>query len=190
MTHPYKYEEHLVTERLITRFLRADDVRVWSSFFRDKDATAYFPNLEFDTDEEKARWWIERQLTRYREARFGLQALIHRETKEFVGQCGLLTQEVDGREEVELAFDVFKQYWGQGYAPEAAQAFLQYAFRNNLAPSVISIIDARNTKACRVASKCGMAREKETLWAGIDVVVYRITKEKWEMDRAGLSLLQ
>lgn len=190
MPTAYKYEDHLLTERLITRFLTPEDIRVWTHFFKDKDATAFFPNLEFDTDEEKARWWVERQLTRYRESRFGLQALVHKHTKEFIGQCGLLTQEVDGVEEVELAFDIFKKYWGQGYAPEAAQAFLQYAFRNHLAPSVISIIDVRNTKAQRVAWKCGMAREKETQWAGIDVVIYRISKEKWERDRAGLGLLQ
>jgi RimJ/RimL family protein N-acetyltransferase len=189
MTH-YKYEDHLLTRRLITRFLTAEDVREWTLFFKDRDATAFFPNLAFDTDEEKARWWIERQLTRYRESRFGLQALIHKETKEFIGQCGLLTQEVDGVEEVELGFDIFKKYWGQGYAPEAAQAFLQYAFQNNLAPSVVSIIDVRNTKARRVAWKCGMAQEKETQWAGINVVVYRIGEEKWKRDRAGLSLLQ
>lgn len=190
MQNPYKYEDHLLTERLITRFLTPDDIRVWTAFFKDKDATAYFPPLEFQTDEEKARWWIGRQLTRYREQRFGLQALIHKETKEFIGQCGLLAQEVDGRTEVELAYDIFKKHWGQGYAPEVGRAFLQYAFQNNLADSVVSIIDVRNTKAQRVAWKCGMAREKETRWAGIDVVIYRIGKEKWERDRAGHSLLQ
>lgn len=190
MPPPYKYEDHLLTERLITRFLTPEDIRVWTSFFGDKDATAFFPPLEFPTDDEKARWWIERQITRYRESRFGLQALIHRETKEFIGQCGLLTQEVDGVEEVELAYDIFKKHWGQGYAPEAAKAFLLYAFGNNLTDSVVSIIDVRNTKAQRVASKCGMAREKQTQWSGIDVVIYRIGKEKWNRDRAGLSLLQ
>ena len=186
MTGPYKYEDHLVTKRLITRFLTADDVRAWAPFFRDKDATAYFPPLELDTDEEKARWWIERQLTRYREQRFGLQALIHKETKEFIGQCGLLAQEVDGREEVELAYDIFKQYWGQGYAPEAAKAFLRYAFENNLADSVTAIIHVQNTRAQSVAEKVGLVREKQTQWSGVDVYLYRICKDEWISARSGL----
>lgn len=190
MTSSYKYEDHLITERLITRFLTAEDVRVWEPFFRDKEATAYFPPIDYNSDEEKARWWIGLQLTRYREGRFGLQALIHRETKELVGQCGLLLQEVDGAPEVEIAYHILKKYWGQGYAPEAARAFLRYAFQNNLADSVTAIINVQNTRAQRVAEKIGLARGKQTQWAGIDVFVYRIGKEKWERDRAGLSLLQ
>lgn len=186
MQNLYKYEDHLLTERLITRFLTPDDIRVWTAFFKDKEATDYFPPLEFQTEEEKARWWIERQITRYRESRFGLQALIHKETKEFIGQCGLLAREVDGKEEVELAYDIFKKYWGQGYAPEAAKAFLRYAFENNLADSVTAIIHVQNTRAQRVAEKVGLVREKQTLWSGVDVYLYRITKDEWIRARSGL----
>lgn len=107
MPTAYKYEDHLLTERLITRFLTPEDIRVWTHFFKDQDATAFFPNLEFNTDEEKARWWVERQLTRYRESRFGLQALVHKHTKEFIGQCGLLTQEVDGSGYIYYLGDLF-----------------------------------------------------------------------------------
>lgn len=188
MQNPYKYEDHLLTERLITRFLTPDDIRVWTAFFKDKEATAYFPPLEFPTEEEKARWWIGRQITRYREQRFGLQALIHKETKEFIGQCGLLAQEVDGKAEVELAYDIFKKYWGQGYAPEASRAFLRYAFQNNLADSVTAIIHVQNTRAQRVAEKVGLVREKQTQWSGVDVYLYRIIKDEWIS--AGRGLLQ
>lgn len=188
MQHPYKYEDHLLTRRLITRFLTPEDVRVWASFFKDKEATAYFPPIDYSSDEEKARWWIERQITRYREARFGLQALINRETKELVGQCGLLLQEVDGEPEVEIAYHILKQYWGQGYAPEAAGAFLHYAFQNNLADSVTAIIHLHNTRAQRVAEKVGLARGKQTQWAGVDVYIYRISKDEWIC--AGMGLLQ
>lgn len=170
----YKYGDHLQTERLYTRFLTREDVPVWAEFFEDKEALAHFPPMAQESNEEKAVWWIERSMTRYRENRFGLQALIHKETGAFIGQCGLLLQEVDGKEEIEVAYDVLKQYRGQGYAPEAAKAFIDYAFQNKLTDSVISIIDVRNTKSQRVAEKNGLTIEKQTKWLDFNVYIYRL----------------
>jgi [ribosomal protein S5]-alanine N-acetyltransferase len=170
----YKYEDGLITERLYTRFLVPDDIQPWTSFFEDKDAIQYFPWIANDTSEERSRQWIERQLARYKENRYGLQALINKETKEFVGQCGLITQEVDGKKELEVGYHVFKKYWGQGYAPEAAKAFFEYGFKHQQAPSIISLIDIRNIKSQRVADKNGLKREKQIRWLEMDVFVYRM----------------
>jgi RimJ/RimL family protein N-acetyltransferase len=104
-----------------------------------------------------------------------MQALIHRQTGAFIGQCGLLAQEVDGVQELEVGYHIFYKYWGQGYAPEAAKGFLQHAFENKLADSLISIIDVRNLKSQRVAEKNGLVREKQTRWSELDVFVYRIS---------------
>lgn len=84
-----------------------------------------------------------------------------------------MLQEVDGKPELEVGYHIFKKYWGQGYAPEAAKAFLHYGFENKWAPSIISIIDIRNTKSQRVADKNGLKREKQTKWADWDVFIYR-----------------
>jgi RimJ/RimL family protein N-acetyltransferase len=48
---------------------------------------------------------------------------------------------------------VVRKYWGQGYAPEAAKLFGDFAFNNNHSDSIISIIDIRNLKSQRVAGK-------------------------------------
>lgn len=181
MSTAFTYQDNLQTPRLTTRFLTAADIVAWAPFFDDAEATAFFPPIPFATSEEKARWWIERQLTRYRENRLGLQALIHRQTGELVGQCGLLTQEVDGVEEIEVAYDVFKKWWGQGFATEGASAFINYAFQNHLTDAVTAIIDTRNTKAQRVAEKNNMQKDKQTLWAGHDVYIYRVRKEDYNI---------
>lgn len=177
MVTSYTYRDHIETVRLLTRFLTPEDITLWADFFKDKDALEFFPAFNFTTNEEIAKWWIEKQLTRYQQKQFGLQALINKETKELVGQCGLLTQEVDGVTEVEVAYHVFKKYWGQGFAPEAARVFIDYAFQNNVADTVVSIIDVRNVKAQSVAVKAGLSREKQTRWSDHDVYIYRIRKE-------------
>ena len=177
MTPSYTYEDHLQTKRLLTRFLTPEDALEWSAFFRDKEAVEFFPAFDAISDEDKAKEWIDKQLERYQEKRFGLQALINRETKEFIGQCGLLQQEVDGAKEIEVGYHIFKKYWGQGYAPEAAKRFIDYAFQNDLARSVISIIDTRNTRSQRVAEKNGLAIDSQTKWRGMDVFIYRLRRE-------------
>ena len=170
----------LETNRLITRKLTEKDITVWAEFFKDKEAIEFFPTLGLTSNEERAKHWVDKQLNRYVENRFGLQALIEKKTGNFIGQCGLITQEVDGKMEIEVGYHIFKKYWGQGFAPEAARLFIDYAFKNNLTASVISIIDTRNIKSQRVADKNGLIREKETKWSNQDVYIYRIDKEKWK----------
>jgi len=170
----YTYEDGLITERLTTRFLVPEDIQPWTSFFEDKDAIQYFPWVGNDSNAERSKQWIERQLARYKENRYGLQALITKDTNEFVGQCGLITQEVDGKQELEVGYHIFKKYWGNGYAPEAAKAFFEYGFKHKQAPSIISLIDIRNTKSQRVAEKNGLTREKQIRWMDMDVFIYRM----------------
>jgi len=173
----YKYEDGLSTERLYTRFLVEDDHIEWAKFFEDEETMQYFPSF-VTSNKEKINPWVEKQIIRYKEKRYGLQALINKQTNEFIGQCGLLLQEIDGKQEVEVGYHIFKKYWGQGYAPEAAKAFINYGFENKLAPSIISIIDVRNMQSQRVADKNGLRRDKQTKWADLDVFVYRIFPSK------------
>ncbi|MFZ1677386.1 MAG: GNAT family N-acetyltransferase, partial [Saprospiraceae bacterium] len=149
-------------------------------FFKDEEAIELMPTYGLTTNKERATRWIEKQLDRYATNRMGHQALIDRNTNEFIGQAGLLVQEVDGITELEVGYHVFKKYWGQGYAPEAARLFLNYGFKNNLSDSIISIIDTRNLKSQRVADKNGLLREKQTTWSDLNVYIYRIDKVNWK----------
>lgn len=172
----FSYRDNLESKRLLTRFLTTEDILTWADFFNDKEAVEFLPTFGLSSNLERAEYWIQRQLNRYKENNFGLQALIHKKTNEIVGQCGLLKQEVDGQIEIEVGYHIFKKLWGQGYAPEAAKLFIEYAFKNDLADSVISIIDIQNIKSQIVADKNGLKKEKQTKWSGIDVFIYRIRK--------------
>jgi RimJ/RimL family protein N-acetyltransferase len=119
---------------------------------------------------------MDKQLNRYAKNLFGLQALIDKRTNEFIGQCGLLLQEVDGRQEVEVGYHILRKHWGKGYAPEAARLFIDFAFEKNLSNSVISIINSKNIKSQRVAQKNGLIKENQTSWRNMDVFIYRVQR--------------
>jgi len=168
-----QYAAELETKRLVTRQLVYNDHVAWASFFASAQATKFITTFD-ETDINKiAVTWIEKQQNRYKSNQGGLQALIHKTTGAFIGQCGLLIQNIDGITELEIGYHIFPRFWGMGYATEAAQQFKQHAFANGLAKSVISIIHKNNIASQRVAIKNGMAREKESTFYGVGVYVYR-----------------
>lgn len=175
---PYIYPDGLESPRLITQKLTESYILPWADFFKDKEAIEYFPLFD-GTDLERSKSWIERQLMRYTENRYGMQALVDKKSNEFIGQCGLLAQEVDGINELEVGYHIFKRHWGQGYAPEAARLFINFAFENNLTDSIISIIHINNLRSQKVADKNGLTRDKQTKWLDLDVYIYRINKNNW-----------
>ena len=172
----YIYEDGLETKRLITRKLVYDDYKTWAGFFEEPEAIQFFPFLEPTSSEAIAKTWIERQLVRYDEERYGLQALIEKKTGAIIGQCGLLLQEVEDVFELEVGYALHKKYWGKGYATEAAIRFKEYGFANDQADSIISIIDVHNIPSQKVARKNGMTPGKPIIWHDMNVYIFRIHK--------------
>jgi RimJ/RimL family protein N-acetyltransferase len=175
----YDYPENLKTDRLITKFLSLTDVMEWSLFFKHPESIRFLfiESLGLSSDEAVAQHMIQKQLDRYQDKRYGLQKLIHRESGLFIGCCGLLVQEVNGNQEVEVGYHIFPTYWGQGYATEAAKCFIDFAFNQPQITSVISIIDEDNVASIRVAEKNGLTLDSSTRWINNEPVgIYRIKR--------------
>lgn len=141
----YQYKDQLESEHLITRFLTFNDITTWKTFFEDKEGLAFLPSFGMLSNEEASQSWVERQMKRYENNLFGLQLLIDKNTGNVIGQCGLLLQDVEGKKEIEVGYHILKQFRGNGFATEAAQLFIDYAFQNSLCKSIISII-AKNKR--------------------------------------------
>ena len=176
----YLYQDGLESDRLHTRYVTKEDINMFAEFFENPEALLFMPTFGLDNNIDIANKWIEIIIDRCRNKEYGFQALIDKNTNQFVGICGLLAQCVDDVAEVEVGYHILSKYWGQGYAPEAARIFFSYAFDNDITDSVISIIDTKNTKSQRVAEKNGLVREKQTRWGDLDVYIYRINKKDWK----------
>ena len=113
-----------------------------------------------------------------------LFAVIVRENSKLIGYCGFFHQEVDGTNEIEIAYRLHPDYWGRGLATEAAQAVRDHAFRDLKLPRVISLIHPDNLPSRRVAEKNAMKVEKKTVHRGFPTFVFAITREQWQTKRA------
>jgi len=91
----------------------------------------------------------------------GLWATIHKETGKFIGRCGLLPWTIQGQYDIEVAYTIAEECWGQGLGTEAAEALLNYGFEKLNLTRLICLIDKENIASQKVAKKIGMLFEKE-----------------------------
>lgn len=164
------------TDRLYFRKVEDSDFEIWMRFCEEKDALKYIFSAEDQllSPREKCQKWFDKVNNRYLNSLGGMNALIDKQTGDFVGQCGLLIQTIDGVEELEIGYSLLKDYRGKGFALEAAQKCKDFAIQNKSSDSLISVIIPENFSSISVAEKNGMKREKITFQNGDSVAIYRI----------------
>lgn len=157
------------TERLYLREIAADDLDDLLEIWGNPEAMRLFPST-LNRGEMKA--WIERNAKRYQQYNHGIWAVIRKSDGVLVGDCGLVLQEVDGVEELEVGYHFNPRYWGNGYATEAARGCMEYAFNQLGRRRLISMIRPENTSSRHVAERNGLHIEKELFWRGFQHLVY------------------
>ena len=73
----------------------------------------------------------------------------------------MLPWKIEGQYDVDVAYTIAEEYWGQGLGTEAAQAILDYGFEKLNLSRLICLIDKENLASIKVAEKIGMTFEKE-----------------------------
>lgn len=163
----------LTTERLMFRRPVAGDASWWMEYMNDPGSIRFMPfTLGSSAD---CAFFLQRSLDRLIADGSGLHAVLLKGTERPVGMIGLLTQQVDELDELEVGYHLLPSATGNGYAAEAAAACKAFAQRHELAPSVISLIDPGNVKSQAVARRNGMHFEKNTVHRGVPAMVFRAT---------------
>ena len=132
----------LETKRLLLRRQMIEDLDDLWALYCDPEITRYIPDAPRSRAEAKEELeWHMNGHPRFPE--LGLWATIHKESGKFIGRCGLLPWTINGQNEVEVAYTIAREYWGQGLASEAAQAILNYGFARLNLSRLISVIDPK-----------------------------------------------
>ncbi|MGA3213143.1 MAG: GNAT family N-acetyltransferase [Terriglobales bacterium] len=163
----------VVTQRLRLRHLQLedDDVAALHAVLGDPEAMKYYPAPFTRVGSTE---WIRKQLARYEADGFGLWAVVLKSSGQVIGDCGLIRQQVNAHDEVELAYHIRRDCQRMGYATEAARPCLQLAHERFRMARLISMIRPENLASRRVAEKCGLHAETELNWRGYPHLVYRI----------------
>jgi RimJ/RimL family protein N-acetyltransferase len=169
----------LSTPRLTLRTFRSDDLPHYAALNADPEVARYLGGpLSREHSDEIAAWANEV----YELEGIGLLAVERRDDGAFLGMCGLHHQE-SYPDEVEVGWRLAHEHWGNGYATEAATAWLDHGFGALVLPRVISIADRPNARSLSVMRRLGMEfdHEGEIEDDGklFQAVVFSITAERW-----------
>jgi RimJ/RimL family protein N-acetyltransferase len=148
------------TDRILFRLLKKSDFDAWLPLFYEENVAKFLNMPANKTPREYCELWFEKAMHRYKHNLGGLNVLEDKATGKMVGQCGLLIQEIEGKERLEIGYSILPEYWGKGYASEAAIKCKNFAFENNLADNLVSNVHINNIGSETVALRNGMILEK------------------------------
>jgi ribosomal-protein-alanine N-acetyltransferase len=148
------------TDRLMLRHLEPEDLDSLYLLYRDPAMRKYYPDgtRTLQETKEEINWFLHGHP---HHPELGLWATVDSKTGEFLGRCGLLPWQIQGSDEVELAFMIKKERWREGLATEAAQGIVKYALEVLGLRRLVCLIIPGNAASVGVAQKVGMSFERQ-----------------------------
>jgi len=156
-TFPAPLELH--TRRCVLRQWKETDLGAWAEMNADPEVRRHFPGLLSD---EQARAEAGRCRDGIDQRGWGVWALEVPGALTFAGFVGLIVPHYDAPfvPALEIGWRLPRAAWGQGYATEAAQAALEFAFGRLQVREVVAITVPGNEASRRVMARLGMQRDE------------------------------
>lgn len=184
----------LETERLYLRQWEETDFELFAEMNSDRDIMEYFPKLlsieESNAMALKCQALIE-------EKGWGFWAVSLKENNTFIGFVGLHQPQYDFPFNpcVEIGWRLRKEFWGYGYATEAAKAALKFAFEELELKEIVAITSCTNKRSQLVMERLSMKDtgknwhhpEIETTNPLSEHVLYKLTQEEWKGDKDAVT---
>jgi RimJ/RimL family protein N-acetyltransferase len=179
----------VATDRLLLRQWCDGDYEPFARLTSDPVVMEYFPKrLSRQESDELAT----RIRTRIEENGWGLWAVEVTGVVPFIGFVGLNRpdERIPIMPCVEIGWRLAREFWGKGYASEAAQAALAVGFEQLGLDEIVSFTATTNVRSQRVMQRIGMRHEGETFDHPLvpaatplrKHVIYRLTRAEWQVE--------
>jgi RimJ/RimL family protein N-acetyltransferase len=146
------------TERLVIRPFEPKDRDAYVAFMTDPEATRYLLFTDEQRTEAVALDLLDAVLASYAtDEPIFAYTIARKDDDAFVGSCGMSDLGEAGR--LECYYSLLPDQWGRGFATEATEGLLAYAFAQPEVEEVWAFMSPENPRAAGVAERAGMARE-------------------------------
>lgn len=177
----------LETSRLLLRQYQDKDYAPFAMLNANPDVMEYFPSPlnrdQSDSLMDKARGLIETN-------GWGFWATEEKSTGRLIGMVGLhnVDDDMPVYPNIEIGWRLSKEFWGKGYATEAAIAARDFAFESLKIDSIISFTTTNNIRSQAVMKRIGMNDTGQT-FAHPHIpessplrehVLYQLIRDDWE----------
>jgi RimJ/RimL family protein N-acetyltransferase len=153
----------LHTDRLSLRELGDADADFILRLLNEPSFLRFIGDRGVRTAADARRYLLEGPITSYARNGFGLH-LVELGDATPIGICGLLWR--DTLDAPDIGFAFLPEYWGRGYALEAASAVLAYAREVLRLARVVAVVSPDNDRSIGVLGKLGLQFERMITWPG------------------------
>lgn len=145
----------LKTKRLILRTWKGQDLDPMSAINQDPLVCEFLPKIG---NRAATKTLIRRFMNHYKKYGFSAYAVELKSNGEFIGFVGLLVVSFEAHftPAVEIGWRLGSQYWGNGYATEAAKAVVDFAFTILKLEEIVSFTVENNIRSRRIMEKIGL----------------------------------
>jgi ribosomal-protein-alanine N-acetyltransferase len=143
----------LETPRLLLRPWRLEEAVVQRELWTERDPRVP-PHRRIDADGHPTIADLEDSIRTSQPSSIGLLAVERKAVGDVIGYCGLIDSGPGSEREPELAFELLRRVWRQGYATEASLAVVDWARSSGYERLWATVWDW-NTASRRVLAKAG-----------------------------------
>ena len=148
----------LETPRLVLRRLVTADADFLVGLLNQPSFLANIGDRGVRNVEDAYRYLREGPWAMYEKHGFGLCHVAQKADGAAIGMCGLLKRDI--LPDAEVGYALLPEFWGQGYAFEAAEATLRHGARKFGLRRVVGVVSEGNAGSIRVLEKLGMVFER------------------------------
>lgn len=150
-------QKTIVTERLLLRMFEKSDAAAVTELCNNYNIYKSTLNLPFPYEERHALPWIARHAEQFKANQLYQFAITDKKSEKLLGSIALSNNHAF--KNGELAYWIGEPYWGNGYATEAAQALVDFAFTEKGYHKVFARCFATNPASEKVLLNIGMTKE-------------------------------
>jgi RimJ/RimL family protein N-acetyltransferase len=158
------------TERLRLRAFQSGDLEPYAEMYADDRFVRYLGGRMLTREQVWENMAV--ILGHWSLLGYGVWAIEQLGTGALVGRAGLLN--LPGWPDVEVCWALSPGFWGKGYATEAAQAAIDWAFGEARVRRLISLIDPDNKRSEAVALRLGERFREQIFFEAKPTNVYEI----------------
>lgn len=171
------------TARLQLRAVTSDDARAMQPLAGRREVAAMTRSIPHPLSLAQIEEWLKQRVAEMQEGKGVTFGIVLESKAELIGAAGL---HVDPEHQcAEMGFWIAVEYWGHGYATEAATAVVRHGFEAFGLNRIHAHHMTKNPASGRVLEKAGLRREgllRQAIrkWGQFeDVVVYAILRQDW-----------
>jgi RimJ/RimL family protein N-acetyltransferase len=148
----------LLTARLTLRRFESDDATFIVRLLNEPSFIENIGDRGVRSIEDAHRYLREGPIAMYEQYGFGLWHVARNADGAAIGMCGLLKR--DNLPDVDIGYALLPEYWGAGYAIEAALATMQHGAGKFGLKRVVATVLPGNATSIRLLEKLGLRYER------------------------------